>query len=134
MTPEDSMRNILLGTALLVSTGVALAQTAPKFVNPDKADAMSSNLIDLDVYNGDGKDVGKIKDIVLKDSSIAGYVVSVGGFLGMGSKYVVVAPESVKIKFDTQDHKWHANMSTTADQLKAAPEYKYTGKADAKKS
>ena len=50
--------------------------------------------------------------------------VSVGGFLGMGDHYVVVRPSAISLK--AKDNKWHATMNVNADQLKAAPEYKYS--------
>ena len=45
----------------------------------------------------------------------------------MGDHYVVVRPSA--INFDVKDNKWHAPMNANADQLKAAPEYKYSGKS-----
>jgi hypothetical protein len=47
--------------------------------------------------------------------------------LGTGDHYVVVRPSA--ISFDAMDDKWHATMNANADQLKAAPEYKYSGKS-----
>ena len=70
------------------------------------------------------------------DSSkaVKGYVLSVGGFLGMGSRYVVVDTDSVKVKYDMADKKWHANMNATKGELTAAPEFKYEGQWNATKS
>jgi hypothetical protein len=42
----------------------------------------------------------------------------------MGDHYVVVRPSA--ISFNAKDNKWHATMNVNADQLKAAPEYKYS--------
>jgi hypothetical protein len=56
------------------------------------------------------------------------YIVSVGGILGMGEHYVAVNPSAVKVSYNDSDKKWHAAMSATTDQLKAAPEFKYTGR------
>lgn len=44
----------------------------------------------------------------------------------MGEHYVAVNPEAVNIGY--KDNKWHADMNATADQLKSAPEFKYTGR------
>ena len=52
-------------------------------------------------------------------------VIGVGGFLGIGDHYVVVRPSAVKLSYDARDKKWHASMDVNADQLKAAPEFKY---------
>jgi hypothetical protein len=61
----------------------------------------------------------------------AAFIVSVGGFLGMGDHYAAVSPEAVKITY--KDNKWHAQMNATADQLNSAPEFKYTGRWAANK-
>ena len=90
-------------------------------------DELSSNVIGLDVYNEDKQNIGTIKDIALDANGLNGYIVSVGGFLGKGDHYVVVRPSA--ISFKAKDNKWHATMNVNADQLKAAPEYKYSSKS-----
>ncbi len=88
-------------------------------------DELSSNVIGLDVYNEDNRNIGTIKDIALDANGLNGYIVGVGGFLGMGDHYVVVRPSA--ISFNAKDNEWHATMNANADQLRAAPEYKYSG-------
>ncbi len=90
-------------------------------------DELSSNVVGLDVYNEDKQNIGTIKDIALDESGLNGYIVNVGGFLGLGDHYVVVRPEA--ISFKAKDNKWHATMNVNADQLKAAPVYKYSSKS-----
>ena len=90
-------------------------------------DELSSNVVGLDVYNKDKQNIGTIKDIALDASGLNGYIVNVGGFLGTGDHYVVVRPSA--ISFNAKDDKWHATMNANADQLKAAPEYKYSSKS-----
>ncbi len=90
-------------------------------------DELSSNVVGLDVYNKDKQNIGPIKDIALDANGLNGYIVSVGEFLGMGEHYVVVRPSA--ISFKAKDNKWHAKMDVNADQLKAAPEYKYSSKS-----
>jgi hypothetical protein len=53
--------------------------------------------------------------------------VDIGGFLGMGDHYVVVRPSA--ISFNAKDDTWHATMNVNAEQLRAAPEYKYSIKS-----
>ncbi len=55
-------------------------------------------------------------------------ILSVGGFLGIGERYVVVTSAAVKIVYSENDKKWSATMDTTKDALKAAPEFKYEGR------
>ena len=90
-------------------------------------DELSSNVVGLDVYNKDEQNIGTIKDIALDASGLNGYIIDVGGFLGMGDRYVVVRPSA--ISFDAEDNKWHATMNANADQLRTAPEYKYSSKS-----
>ncbi len=65
--------------------------------------------------------------MALDANGLNGYIVSVGGFLGKGDHYVVMRPSA--ISFKAKDNKWHATMNVNAYQLKAAPEYKYSGKS-----
>jgi PRC-barrel domain protein len=105
------------------------AATSGTFVSVPQADELGSKLIGLDIYNNDNKDIGQIKDIALNSSGRSqAYIVSVGGFLGMGERYVAVNPSALKITYNESDKKWHASMNATADQLKSAPEFKYTGR------
>jgi hypothetical protein len=52
----------------------------------------------------------------------------------MGEHYVAVNPSAVKVSHNGSDKKWHASMNASADQLKAAPEFKYAGRWDASKT
>jgi len=121
---------------LTAVSSAAFAQADPTktnsgdmFINVPAQDELSSNVVGLDVYNKDKQDIGTIKDVAFNTSGLNGYVVGVGGFLGMGDHYVVVRPSAISISFNANDNKWHATMNTTADQLKAAPEYKYPSKS-----
>ena len=89
---------------------------------------LSYNLIGLNVQDGANNTVGQIKDLVLEKGQLSGYILSVGGFLGMGEHYVVVQPASIGLTWDQTDKKWKATINATKDELKAAPEFKYEGK------
>jgi PRC-barrel domain len=128
------MRRIFLAltaTALLLaaaSAQQAVTTMTEVFVTAKPTDVLSSNLIDLNITNAANETVGEIKDLVLSQGDLSGYVVSVGGFLGIGERYVVVHPNAVQISYTENDRKWHAVMNTTKDQLRAAPEFKYEGR------
>ncbi len=129
------MRNAFIGALLLsASASPILAQTTapasePRFVSIMDSSALSSNLVGLSVTNPGGQTIGEIKDVVLaSDRSVQGFVVSVGGFLGMGEHYVVIDPSAVAVSYDAGGKKWQAQMNATADQLKAAPAFTYGGK------
>jgi hypothetical protein len=126
---------LTLGTLSALSVGAFAQADMPKFVNLQHNDMLSSNVVGVDVYDNANNDIGKIQDVAFDSAkAVKGYVLSVGGFLGMGTHYVAVDADSVKIKYDMGDRKWHANMAATKDQLKAAPEFKYEGEWNASKS
>lgn len=128
------MRHILIALAATTTiVGAAAAQTAETtttetFVTAKPTDVLSYNLINLNVTNTANESIGEIKDLVLSEGQLAGYILSVGGVLGMGERYVVVSPKAVKITYVENDKKWTAVMDATKDQLKAAPEFKYEGR------
>jgi hypothetical protein len=95
------------------------------FTSVPRQEDLSSNVVGLDVYNTANQDIGKIKDVAFDNNGIRAYIVGVGGFLGVGDRYVAVKPSAINIGYDAASKKWHAAMNTTADQLKAAPQYKY---------
>jgi sporulation protein YlmC with PRC-barrel domain len=113
----------------------AMPSGTPNFINVESDNMLSSNVIGLDVYNDQNNDIGKIQDIVFDNSKkMTGYIVSVGGFLGMGTHYVAVDPDAVKVTFDAGNKVWRATMNASKDQLKAAPEFKYEGQWNASRS
>ena len=128
------MRRILIAiaaTALLAGTAIAqtaVTTTTETFVKAKPTDVLSNNLIGLNVTNEANDTIGEIKDLILSQGDLSGYIVSVGGFLGLGERYVIVRPSAVKVSYTENDNKWHAVMNATKDQLKTAPEFKYEGR------
>ena len=107
----------------------AAASSGSEFVSVANSDELGSKLVGLDIYNSSKQDIGQIKDIAMSQRGRAqAYIVSVGGFLGMGEHYVAVNPSAITVTYSNSDKKWHAAMNATADQLKAAPEFKYSGR------
>jgi len=114
------------------TVGNSNTQNSETFVSVPNQDDLSSIVVGLDIYNNSNQDVGQIKDIALGPNGRSqAYIVSVGGFLGIGEHYVAVNPSAVKVSYNTADKKWNAAMNTSADQLKAAPEFKYAGRWEA---
>lgn len=97
----------------------------PSFTDISARDGLSSKLIGLNVYNLAKQDIGTIKDVAFSKNGVRAYIIGVGGFLGMADHFVAVRPSAVTITYDAADKKWHAAMDANAEQLKAAPEYKY---------
>ncbi len=112
----------------------------PTFVAQEPSDLVASKLIGQSIQNGANETIGSIADIVLgPDLAVKSYVVGVGGFLGLGTKYVSVAREALQVT-RVDDKTLKAVINTDKDQLRAAPEYVYLGqqpdkaKADASKT
>ena len=76
------------------------------------------------VYDKSDNSVGEISDVLLdKDGRVTAVIVSVGGFLGLGAKYVSV-PFNV-LRMTEKDGKRYLVMDTTKDALMSAPGYQY---------
>jgi hypothetical protein len=127
---------LILGVAALAMAVPVHGQDVPpssngnteNYITVPQENKLGSNLIGLDIYNDDDKVVGTIRDIALSpDGRETAYIVSVGGLLGMGERYIAVIPPAINVSYHETDKKWHAKMNVTPDQLKAAPEFKYTG-------
>jgi len=132
-----NMRRFILSAAATIAiVSFANAQTATMteetetevFVTAKPTDVLSYNLIGLSILNGDNTTIGEIKDLIISDGQLAGYIISVGGFLGVGEKYVVVSPEAVDITYFDDEKKWSAVMNSTKDEIQKAPEFKYEGR------
>jgi hypothetical protein len=87
--------------------------------------AVSGNaLIGAKVRNAAKETVGSIEDVYLDaKGAVDSVVVSVGGFLGVGTKNVAVKWSDLKVGRDGKDLMITTNW--TKDSLKAMPDYKY---------
>ncbi len=101
----------LAGSMLLASAAFAAeTATTPSTSTTDKASASNvsyhgtwraSKVVGLNVYNDQNENVGSINDLLMdKSGNVKAAVISVGGFLGMGSRYVAIAFD--KLKFSDQ--------------------------------
>ena len=128
------MRRILIALATTAAfLGAAHAQTAETatsevFVTAQPTDVLSYNLVGLNITNSANETIGEIKDLILSNGALAGYIVSVGGFLGLGEHYVIVHPKAVQVTYLENDNKWTATMDASKEQLQSAPPFKYEGR------
>jgi sporulation protein YlmC with PRC-barrel domain len=104
------------------------ATTSPaKFVNSQTQDQyLASKFKGTDVIGSDDKKIGDVSDILFaKDGKIDAYVIGVGGFLGIGSKDVALAPTAFQVV--PGDHAKNApdklRLSMTKDELKNAANF-----------
>ncbi|WP_295968586.1 PRC-barrel domain-containing protein [uncultured Bartonella sp.] len=94
-----------------------------RYVTPTETDFIASSLIDTKVLNKQDQAIGQIKDIIIRQNNVAGIVVGVGGFLGVGERYVVVDPTSIYMRHE--NGAWKVVVNVTKESLMAAPEFKY---------
>jgi sporulation protein YlmC with PRC-barrel domain len=91
----------------------APAATAPAPASVSASDMWrSSKLIGLNVYNDQNEKLGDISEILLdKSGKVAGVVIGVGGFLGMGQHDIKV--DMAKLKFVDEPVKTSSTTTTT---------------------
>jgi sporulation protein YlmC with PRC-barrel domain len=76
------------------------------------------------VYDASDNTIGEISDVLLdKDGHVTAVMLSVGGFLGLGAKYVGVPFNALRTT--EKDGKRYLVMDTTKDALTSAPGYQY---------
>src|SRR6202048_1289234 len=122
---------LMVGAAVIAAafSGPALSQGTPQTLSIMKVDPASlttgyrvSKVVGSTVVNQANETVGTIDDLIVTPSEKVPFaVLSVGGFLGMGTKYVVVPYSALQV----QDKKM-VLAGATKDSLKALPEFKYT--------
>lgn len=98
----------VIGTVLL--TGVALAQTPAPANRMDSTPGASSStmqshqgmwraskLVGVNVYNDSGESLGKINDLIVDNTGATrNVIIGVGGFLGVGERYIAVSFDKLK--------------------------------------
>jgi hypothetical protein len=120
------------GKASGTNTGESERNAGGMFTSVPAKDEPSSKLVGLDVYNNDHQNIRTIKNAAYKGNRVSGYILAVGGILGMVDHYVAVRSSAVELVYDAKDSKWHATIDTDAIRLKSAPEYKYPSKTPSK--
>ena len=110
------------------SSAPAAAQQAggkADFVMSQKPDQwLASKFRGTDVVGADNQKIGAVSDILFdKTGKIEAYVVSVGGFLGMGSKEVALAPSSFDVMPGQNGSADRLKLSLNQDELKQAQNF-----------
>lgn len=126
------MKKHIVAGALLVGASLAaipaFSQGTPQVVTVTRVELKTvdagfraSKVIGSTVYNDANDSIGTIDDILItRDGKEPYAVLSVGGFLGMGNKLVVVRYDALKFGKDKV-----VLPGGTKDGLKGLPEFKY---------
>jgi PRC-barrel domain len=130
------MLNKLAIAATLAATlcGAAYAQPATTGVGtPTRSEVLNTlptnsttvtNYYKQNVYDPSDAKIGEITDVLIgNDGKVEAFIMSVGGFLGLGEKDVAVPFSAVR--GTEKNGRWYLTMNATKDTLKAAHGYKY---------
>ena len=82
----------------------------------------ASKIIGSDVVNANKDSIGKIDDLIISSDHKLIAVISVGGFLGIGTKLVAVRYDDLQ---PTSNNAGFILPGATKDGLKALPEFSY---------
>jgi sporulation protein YlmC with PRC-barrel domain len=125
------MRTLACATALVMLTGVAVAQNRDATNNANAAPGASpaeqftvTNYYKQDVYDRADNKVGAVDDVLIdRQGRITALIVGVGGFLGVGEKDV--SEPFNRVQMTKKNDKWYLVMDANKDALQNAPGLRY---------
>jgi len=136
MTSTDALASKLIGSQVYSTTALNTGAAAPvtsttPTTNPgnspgDNGVAAGANGgVANNAGDTNAQQIGTIRDfVVANDGKIAAVVIGIGGVLGIGEKSVAVGYGDLEWA-TAQDGSIRGMLNTTADALKAAPEFTY---------
>jgi sporulation protein YlmC with PRC-barrel domain len=125
------MRMLACATALMMLTGVAVAQNRDAANSANAGPGASpakqftvTNYYKQDVYDKADNKIGTVDDVLIdKDGRITALIIGVGGFLGVGQKDV--SEQFNKVQMTKKNDKWYLVMDANKDALQNAPGLRY---------
>ena len=104
------------------------SSTGSRFGSANYSDAAliaATKVTNTDVYNGAGEKLGWLDEVVIdkRSGKVAYVVLAVGGFLGLGERYVPMPWE--RLTYD--EDKGGYNIDLTGDQLRSTTTYDREG-------
>jgi hypothetical protein len=132
ISPENAMNrrhclsHLAAAAAIAGLPTIAVAQGTPQTMSVVKVDIVqvangyrATKFIGQTVVNDDGDTIGKVDDLIITNKTPF-VVLSVGGFLGVGTRLVALPYDTFKVT----DKKLMLR-DATRDTLKAMPEFRY---------
>jgi len=114
--------------AVVVNVAAQVAGSITTGLSPDEVKTLArgwsakKHILDKPVYNDQDERVGEVEDLIIApDKSLSYAIISIGGFLGLGTHHVAV-PVS---QFTSGDGKI-VLPGATKDTLKAMPPFAYS--------
>lgn len=89
----------------------------------------ADELMDADVYDATGEEIGEVEDILLGDDmSVHALVIKTGDILGMGGREVVAKRGTFTVRTESADHEfddieYEVHMEANQEALKRFPQY-----------
>jgi hypothetical protein len=123
--PSTTMGTSMMGSTRADRTSQETADTAnetstPRYITAD-GQVRAAKIVGASVYNDQNQSVGSVDDVLMGHGNKATTaVISVGGFLGMGSKLVSVPFDQLKI-----ENNRIVMPGATKASLTGMPTYKY---------
>src|SRR3954470_16363769 len=107
------------------STGSAQSTSGAKFVTSQSSDQwLASKFKGTDVVGTDDKKIGDVSDILFdKSGKIEAFIISVGGFLGVGAKDVALAPTAFEVVKGSNGASDKLKLAMSKDELKTAQNF-----------
>lgn len=122
-TSSSGATNAASSTPSTAATGSVTNSTITTISHPSADEMTSSKIVGTSVYNTNNEKIGEVNDLILDNNGkVAGVVIGVGGFLGMGERNVAVSFNSVKFSKDNKGYE-RITVAATKDQLKSMTPY-----------
>ena len=130
----------LSASALALAGGLALAETPmtnPPYTGrsavtsplPSTARLLASDIYKANVYDPSENKIGDVTDLIIdSNANVTAAIVSVGGFIGVGQKDVMIPFKDLMIS--TCNGKDWLTLNRTKDELKMLPTYDKTADAN----
>jgi len=101
------------------------APVAGQIVVQDENTILANDLIGLTVYAPNNEKIGKISDLILSNDAktVDGFVIGVGGFLGLGEKSVALKLDRLQMSHDPKGG-LRLTMDVKKEELANAPWFK----------
>ena len=127
-TPSSASSNMSKSSSDMsksASSTTGQSTSGAKFVTSQSSDQwLASKFKGTDVVGTDDKKIGDVSDILFdKSGKIEAFIISVGGFLGVGSKDVAIAPQEFQVEKGTNGSSDKLKLAMTKDELKQAQNF-----------
>ena len=121
-TPATTTSNVSRGCACKRAGSKADAEGRNKL---SPAGFLTTDVIGIKVSDNAGNALGTVVDLVMEDGrTLTAVVLDIGGFLGVGTRYVAVQPAALILS--PGGERYAATLDMSKEQLGAAPDFKYS--------